>query len=424
MRNFMILFLDRSEPRTYSRSMLPRQYLISLLGITALAGGLVALRTGVTYPMPGYMLDTVEWARTGHIADTFTPLAYPLFAGVAYRFGGLQAAVMLQLLLQMAIAAISYWILRELRLSKRWSAIGSLPVALFPETLFSIPKVWDVGLSTFLLLLFVLVLLEIDHRSEKWYLLRSAVLGVVFAALVFCRPNLVLLLPVACLVLLAPVHRKKMSSRIVAFALFLIMTGAGFALLGIASHGSVFWPQNGPYNLYAGQNPQAMSVLLDRLNAEGSLDADFVATHPGVHPPDFHLPGARVGFTHRSVEFAREHPGTEVELVGVKLFTLFRPDTKVHPLRSLWGVLKGLLALPVFLFLGALLWLGRPPLDRDDWLLLVAEALYIVPFLMTNSDPRFRFPLDALLLLHLVSLFYRRFTRQAPLPAAAMHQTV
>jgi hypothetical protein len=74
------------------------------------------------------------------------------------------------------------------------------------------------------------------------------------------------------------------------------------------------------------------------------------------------------------------------------------------------GVIKSLLVLPALFFLAALLLPGRQPLSFDDKLLLVVELLYILPFLITNSDPRLRVPLDALLLLHLVSLLYRRST--------------
>jgi hypothetical protein len=99
-----------------------------------------------------------------------------------------------------------------------------------------------------------------------------------------------------------------------------------------------------------------------------------------------------------------------MRLLFVKLFTLFRPDTKTHSLFSAAGVIKSLLVLPALFFLAALLLPGRQPLSFDDKLLLVVELLYILPFLITNSDPRLRVPLDALLLLHLVSLLYRRST--------------
>ncbi|HEX9198677.1 MAG TPA: hypothetical protein VF865_03905 [Acidobacteriaceae bacterium] len=52
---------------------------------------------------------------------------------------------------------------------------------------------------------------------------------------------------------------------------------------------------------------------------------------------------------------------------------------------------------------------GRPRLSAVDWLLLAFAAAYVVPFLLTNSDPRLRTPLDALLLLFVVRLLSRRY---------------
>jgi hypothetical protein len=56
---------------------------------------------------------------------------------------------------------------------------------------------------------------------------------------------------------------------------------------------------------------------------------------------------------------------------------------------------------------------GRPPLDAADRLLFSCEVLYILPFLLTHSDPRFRMPLDALLLVHFGSLSQRRLNLRA-----------
>ncbi|HWZ00865.1 MAG TPA: hypothetical protein VNX17_07290 [Edaphobacter sp.] len=115
-------------------------------------------------------------------------------------------------------------------------------------------------------------------------------------------------------------------------------------------------------------------------------------------------------YTRRAILFAIHNPREELKLVVLKLFTFFRPDTKLHALFSAFGLMKSFLALPVFLFLAALLFPGRPPLAFEDKLLITFEVVYILPFLLTNSDPRFRMPLDALLLLHLASLLYRRRT--------------
>jgi hypothetical protein len=392
--------------------------LLILLAVTALVSTAVALRVPMSYPMPGYLSEAFEWATSGRIVDTFTPLAYPLFAGLAFRLAGVHGLLAAQALLQIAIAAVGYGILRELQLPPKYSAYGALPIALYPELLLSVAKAWDLALSTFLLLLFVLLCLRIA-RGALLSLKLTAVTGLVFAAAMFCRPNLILLLPVVLALLLLPcrkVSRVLFGGNVV---VFLVTAAGGFALLGIASHGSAFFPRNGPYNLYAGHNSQTMRALLYDLNAEYSIGYEFAQAHPGVPLPDFYSPALGSYYTRQSIHFAHHHPGLETRLLFVKFFTLFRPDTKLHSLLSPAGLIKSLLALPLVLFLAALLLPGRPPLSFEDKLLFAVELLYILPFLITNSDPRFRVPLDALLLLHLVSLLYRRrISRRAPAPVS------
>jgi hypothetical protein len=236
--------------------------------------------------------------------------------------------------------------------------------------------------------------------------------GLVFAAAVFCRPNLILLLPVVLMVGMhgrANISRVKLAGNLTAF---FVIAAAGFSLLCLASHGSVFFPHNGSYNLYAGHNPLTETALRDHLNAEFSIPPLFIASHPGAPITDLYDPGMGSYFLREATLYARQHPGAEIKLLFLKIFTLFRPDTKLHPLASVFGVMKGFLALPVFLLFAALFLPGRPALSFEDYVLFAIEILYVLPFLITNSDPRFRISLDALILLHLVSLIYRRRSSQ------------
>ena len=385
-----------------------KRALFVLLPVTALFSTVVAVKVPLTFPITGYFPQALEWAARGRIADTFTPQAVQLFLGPALRLGGIPAILGLQALLQVTLAAICYLILRELRLPPDWAAYGSLPVAINPEFLLSVSKIWDLTLSAFLLLLFVLCCLRIVRNGLLLSVKLTAAIGLVSAAAIFCRPNLIFLLPAVPMVMLH--GRPSLSWRTLYghLAAFLVVFAAGFSVLGILSHGSPFFPRNGPYNLYAGHNPLSETALLVHLNAEFSLAPKFALTHPGRPVTDLYSPEMGSYFVHQSILFARPHPAEEFKLVVVKLYTLFRPDTKLHPLSSAPGLMKVLLALPAVLLLAAFLLPGRPPLSFEDYLLLTVELLYIVPFLITNSDPRFRITLDALLLLHLVSLIYRR----------------
>ena len=382
----------------------------------------LALRQPISDPMPGYLDDLREWAATGHIADTFTPLAYPLFAAPAYRIAGLRGVALLQAALLLALFAISIKTLRELQLPARWAALGALLILFHPDLFLSVAKIWDVALSTTLLLL--IVLLALARRGPAIAL----ALGVAFGCGLFCRPNYIFLAaPILYALLTAPAPRPAAPRALAAFTAILATAALVFALLGAAAHGRPFLPRNGPYNLYAGNNPYTAATLWTSLNAETSIYPAFDQAYPGLAPTAdytpaytafFYSPALEPLYTRESLLFALRHPVQEARLIALKAFTLFRPDTKVHPLGSAAGLLKFLLALPAPFLLTLLLLPGRPALGRPDRLLFWVYAAYILPFLLTNSDPRFRTPLDALLLLHIVRLLFLRFGNRPPAAVA------
>jgi hypothetical protein len=392
--------------------------LAALLAATTVLCVGVAARVPVS-AMPGYQLDIEEWIRTGRIADTFTPLAYPLFAGSAYRLGHNHGILAAQILLHLAMVLMAYLILRELRVSPLRSALGSLPIALSPDLLLAVTKVWDFALSTFVMLLLVLCFLKIANRRgfAGWGLTIAS--GAAFGFAMASRANLIILLPVA--VVLFFVIGRSAAKSIVATgaAVFLVVAFSGFAMVGIASHGSVFIPRNGPYNLYAGHNPYTIEEMIQYENGEPSIRPAITPTYPGLSSDDMYAHSLEPFYMQQAEHFIVHNPGTEIKLLGVKLFTLLRPDTKVQPLHSGGGMAKAVLALPVPIFLAMLLLTGRRALLPVDWLLILIETLYVVPFLISNSDPRFRSPLDAVLLLHSVSLLDRYLKRRAPASVSA-----
>lgn len=378
-----------------------------VLLLAALVATGVALREPFSIPQPGYFTDVQAWSPATPIADTFTPLAYPLLLAPAYRVAGSHGIVAVQAALYLLTIAVAFVLLLELAVAPRIAGLGTLLILLHPEFFLSIPKIWDVGLSAFLFLLLVLVCLRVQRMGPAWGL--CVAVGLIFGAALFCRPNFALLIPVVLYAFSRDPGRVSIV-RVGASALIATLT---FALAGVAAHGKPFWPGNGPYNLYAGDNSLSARALLDHLNAEPSIDPAFRAAHPDMVPANatgdfFYSPALKPIYNHDAVSFVVHHPVEQARLIAIKFFTLFRPDTKVHPLRSMSGVGKAFLALPALVFLVALLAPGRPALTRADGLLIAFAAAYVSPFLLTNSDPRFRTPLDTLLLLFTVSLLFRR----------------
>jgi hypothetical protein len=390
------------------------RFLAGLLGFSAILAIAVATRVPFSEPNHDAIRQAQEWVSSRRIAGTFAPIAYPLLIAPAYCAGGIHGVIALQVALQVALVATCFFFLLQLGISARAAAFGALPVALHPDLLLSITRSWDVALSTFLLVLFVLLFLRV--QAEKSKLNVSLIGGVVFATAVFARPNYLL----AALTLLYALSSGEKTPKekvtrdgILALIVFAISGFLTYSFLGIVGHDAIFFPQNGPYNLFAGNNPYSAHTFFTDFNGEPSINPAYRAGHPELSPsapsPNYHDHTLNNYYLSSSIQFALRHPTAEVKLFGIKLFTFFRPDIRSHSLSFTVSVVKCFLALPVVFFLILLALAGRVPLDRVDRLLLLIYAAYILPFLLTNSDPRFRIPFDVLLLLHSVRLLVFRW---------------
>ena len=385
----------------------------------------------VSYPEGDFILNVLAVIKTGHVSSTFTPDTYPYLAGTAYRLRGFFGFLALQAALYLLLAITMLWLARRLAGPARgWLLPAVLFLCLDPDLLSSLPKVWDTELVCLLLLAFTaLSVAALALPSAA----RLAGLAAVWGLGLSVRPNFALLIfPVFYgLWLTRPVMTR---SRIWLVQAAAVSFGACAVLLvaNRVAHGAFYLPQNGPYNLFAGTNAYSASALLHHLNAEASVPPALAALgiHLGPQHDASYSLALRGVYMHSSLVFLASHPLQWLGLCLVKLVTLLRADTKTHPMFTPGWLLKVLTALCLPLWLAMLAWARRQGrLGAADRLILVIVASYILPFLLTNADPRFRTPLDVLVLTHAMSLLLRGRARaenagkpgiqSATMPAAA-----
>ena len=375
----------------------------------------------VSYPEGDFILNVLSVIKTGHVSATFTPDTYPYLVGTAYRLKGFLGFLVLQSILYILLAACVLWLMRRLATSARaWLLPAAWCVCLDPDLLSSLPKVWDTELVCMLLLAFTALAVATLVFPSVW---RLAGLATVWGFGISVRPNFALLiLPVLYALWLAqPVLAPSTLLRSgperpgqVRFRSWLLQAAA--VLLGACvvlllanrlSHGAFYLPQNGPYNFFAGANAYTIPALLHRFNAEDSVPPALAALgiYPGPQHDATYSLALRGVYTHQALVFLTSHPLRWLGLCCVKLMTLLRADTKTHPLLTAGWLLKIITAMCVPGWLAVLAW-GRR-LEAVDRLILLTVASYILPFLLTNADPRFRTPLDVLVLTHAVGLLLR-----------------
>jgi len=377
-------------------------------------------RVPLSFPEGDFVMNVLSVARTGHVASTFTPDTYPYLAGIAYRTHGITGFLLEQAAVYLLLAASLLWLLRALigapatTYAARAALLGTLVICLDPDLLSSIPKVWDTGLTSLLLIAFAGLCLQAARRASPSALF---CLATVWGIGVSVRPNFaLLLLPI--LYLLALSHEKSRLLKLAGVVLWAAAISLGINRL---AHGSFYVAQNGPYNFFAGANAYTEAALLRSFNAESSIQPALAAF--GVHSSDYYDLALRPVYMHLALAFLRSHPLQWLGLGCIKLMTLLRPDTKTHPVFTPGWVIKVFtsLCVPVWLVTLAAVPNQVPSqlrrLEPQDKLMLILVASYVLPFLLTNADPRFRTPLDVLVLAHAASLIARRLGRHA-LPGA------
>jgi hypothetical protein len=379
--------------------------LLSLAG--TVAGTLVVVP--FSWPMGGFWADAQQMAHSGHISSVFTPCGYPALLGVGVRFGGIHGAITIQLLIYIGILTAVYCGLRNLEVDRTTALVGACLLGFYPDIVISIKKVWDTDITTVFLLSLCAVLLLVLRRGLTPA--RALLAGTVWGLSINVRPNFpALVLPIAFAFWFAPVKGPRARTLVVSGIVTVAV--AALAVFGISAlaHGSFYVPQNGPYNFYAGDNPFTQRALVGSLNAEPSIYPSLLAAgfESKVNVYD---PGLRPYYMHHAVLYIRRNPSQALRLVFFKLATLLRPDTKIYPIASAGGAVKVLEALAIPLWLITLLVTRAYVWAAGDRLFFVFVVAYVGPFLLTNSDPRFRVPLDVLVLTHAIY----RLTKVSPL---------
>lgn len=389
-----------------------REYgLLGLLLVTdSLLAVLVARCTPFSAPNDEYLHEGILFAAKHRIADDFLPVGYSSLLGLAERFDGHTGVVVLSVALSLLVIVAAWFYLRLLGVSVPATFAITGLLSIYPDFLLSLHKAQDTEVTAALLFAFVSLLLKAAEETRFGAADLGLALTLSYAVLV--RPNLLLLVGV-CWLMFWRSRTPKAVARLSIQMLVLVLCYLGVTT---AVHGRPFLPQYGPYNFYAGFNERTQ----DFPNEEDSLFIVLPQHHvaPPNGEPSFSMDNLRDPsldpiYMHLALQFLREHPAKGLMLVGVKFRNLMGPNFSVHRAASAAGVVKILMAFGVPLWVIALVkgpHLGPPQVKM---ILLVTVGVYILPFLLTVSHPRFREPLDLLCWVDLGGIVYAWRVRSA-----------
>ena len=174
-----------------------------------------------------------------------------------------------------------------------------------------------------------------------------------------------------------------------------------YSAVSLATTGCIWYsPTNGGYNLYAGNNPLSAEYLAADQNAEYSI---IPSLRPrGIEladvPAAYEVPQADyVAWTR---EFVQGCPSCAVRLVLQKTVVYLSPRLKNAGGKAEVAV-QWAMAAVTWLAFGLALWRFTRRRSYAEGIWLLVFVAYALPFVLTNADPRLRFPLDITALCYL-----------------------
>jgi len=366
---------------------------LALLALPALAASIwFAFLRPIEPIMPSY-LELAEALRRGEATRGFEPLGYP--ALIAGWLGGIEQTLRIVHVLCLWVTwAIVAWLVVRMAAQDRdasrrgrpwwlwgWIAFWLATIFLNPYFLIGLPRVSDSAVNIALIAaVFACALAAREARLLGWMLA-----GCALGLFVLVRPNSITLL--VALAIVAWLARTPWSRPI---ALALTTLAAFVALSSTMTGTTFFWPKNGGYNLFAGNNPASYAELVGNHNAEYSLDKGLQWC--GVEGDRYTVPDD--AYLRCTIRFVSENPGEFVRLTAYKAYTmLFRPNLKLADTPPKIAVQYAIL-LPTLLWWALFIVSHRFRVSLPGVSGFLFVLFYAAPFALTNADPRFRIPLD------------------------------
>jgi multisubunit Na+/H+ antiporter MnhB subunit len=373
---------------------------IAFLTILVLAiSAIVLIYFPYSTPLTDGHFQVVEDLRDGRQVP-YTPysIGYLYLSALFLRWAGLPGILFMGFLIYAASVIFSYLSLRLLNL-KRAAFFGAAAVACYPNLFLNIKRFHTVGFVALLLILFTYFLLHL----RKGLTLRLAFWGgILFGIIILERTNLVSIVPLA---IFAAVYKNKFGKRETVYLFFsMLLALAIFAAVIITAKGRLVFidPFYAAYTFANGAHKYSFYGFLHEYNGELSMVKAFDEMGIPYMPLEVSLPELAKTYSHVAWTYILENPLRYLVLTGLKLVNLFRPDLRnleAHNNSPFYFLIQ-LCIVGIFYFWAVLSWVYRKSIRwTDAFMPLPFLILYILPFVLTNTDLRYRLSFDPIFIL-------------------------
>jgi hypothetical protein len=347
-------------------------------------------------PFHYYLASAHEFLATGRMTD-FHSVGYSLLIAAALRIGSMHGVLVLHAVILSGTAAAAVVLMRRID-DRPWVvALAGASIALNPILVANVTKISDNNLATLLLVLLVLALVRARNRMLNAG--ATLPLTLLFAATLLVRPNMALMfLPILWF------SRRQLIAVVAAVAIAIAVNA-----WTTGRHWRVSDPFYVAYAFNNGNNPHAIETVRSGVSAE-STSAETLED-AGIDQRTLTKDEATRLFWHTSLAFIRDHPADYLTLRLYKLVHFFAPYFRRGPSDFPKIVADAgaiVMALPVAIWSALRVWRRRSWTWTSGLLTPIVLVLYVLPFALINAEPRYRWPLDVLLVLESIALIAGR----------------
>ena len=371
---------------------------LTVLGlVSAVIAGVAIRMVPYSNPGPGMLNDARALLATGHTTMPFFETGYNGLLALGLWLGGLNGILFLQAVTYIASVLLTYALITIAGGRRIAAVIAALLVAINPYMVVNIKRTADNNLEIPSLLGMVLVLVWIWHGGKGIRVVIAA--GLTAGIAVIARSNFA---PLIALALWPLWVRSRFADAvmIVAIALSLVLT----TNRRLTGHW-ILTPTHGAYTFYIGANAFTAHSLVREYNSEGSLESALKADHVDLKGMDAYSFGNAHPeiFWRLGLRYVVEHPVKFLGLGLLRIITTFRPDyrqlaTSKTASPGVLIVVQTCLALIAVVWIATRICLARAVGIFDGILAIPIVVLLLVPLFFFNSDPRFRRPIEVIMI--------------------------
>jgi hypothetical protein len=385
--------------------------LLAVAVVLALAVGSILHFSAPVAPARLQVLN--DGSACDHVAYTPYPIGYIELAGRAQRWNARHGLTVVQGILYILTVLLAWCVLRDLGASGSWPLIGALAVAVYPNLLLTIARFQDTCLSGFFMVLFIWLVVQLKQQGLTPA--TAAIAGLLFGAMLLVRPNTLTIVPIA---LWAAFYGRRITLRqmgLLAGSVVLAVVVLAAVLIPVKGRMLVFDRYYAADAFANGNHQHALEGTLRDYNGEMTMPESFAELGlplKGLDTRDDALADEYMGV---AWHFITGHPLQYAELEVVKTLNIFRPDYR-NAERS---AIPRFIAFPLQTAIAAIFFVwcflrwrsGRGLQLNEGFFIVPLLVLYFGPFIMAASDPRYRFPIDSLLIIDSVLCLQQLYPR-------------